>query len=87
MPRLFFHIRSKGKVRSRDYLGLDFPSAETAATEALCKAQGLKTVFEARGEDPRDHALEIENEDGEVVVFLSFADIFDDAVGTGAGRH
>jgi len=40
---------------------------ETAASEALRQAQGLKRVFKARGEDPRDHAIEIENEDGKVV--------------------
>jgi hypothetical protein len=81
MPRFFFHIRSKGNGRSRDNLGLCFPSVETAATEALRQAQGLKRVFEIRGEDPRDHAIEIENEAGDVVLLLSFADIFDDTVG------
>jgi hypothetical protein len=34
-------------------------------------------VFDTRGEDPRDHALEIENAAGDVVLRLSFTDVFD----------
>src|SRR3954452_10848537 len=81
MPRFFFHIRSNGSSRSRDYLGLSFPDVETAADEALRQAQGLKRVFKARGEDPRDHAIEIESEEGDIVLILSFADVFDDTPG------
>ncbi|MPR11064.1 DUF6894 family protein [Microvirga tunisiensis] len=81
MPRFFFHICSNGNGRSCDDLGLDFPSVETACSEALRAAQGLKGAFAARGEDPRDHAIEIENEAGEVVLHLSFSEIFDDSVG------
>jgi len=76
MPRYFFHIRSNGTCRSRDELGLSFPSVETAATEALRQAQGLECVFKDRGEHPQDYALEIEDEVGKVVLLLSFADIF-----------
>ena len=78
MPRFFFHIRSNGNTRSRDDLGLDFSSVETACTEALHAAQDLKRVFAARGEDPRDHALEVENETGNVVLHLPFSEIFVD---------
>ena len=81
MPRFFFHIRSNGNGRSCDDLGLDFPSVETACSEALRAAQGLKGAFAARGEDPQDHAIEIENEAGEVVLHLPFSEIFDDLVG------
>jgi hypothetical protein len=42
MPRFFFHIRSNGNGRSCDDLGLDFPSVETACSEALRAAQDLK---------------------------------------------
>src|SRR4051794_19911010 len=77
MPRFFFHVRSKATGRSRDHLGLVFLSVETACTEALRQAHSLKKLFEARGEDPRSHALEVENEAGEVVLYLSFADVFD----------
>jgi hypothetical protein len=49
--------------------------------EAWRNAQGLETVFQARGEDPQDHSIVIENEAGEVVFIMSFADIFD-----GSGR-
>jgi len=77
MPRFFFHIRTNGHGRSVDDLGLCFPSVEAACNEALRKAQGMRSVFDARGEDPRDHAIEIENEAGDVVFVMSFADIFD----------
>jgi hypothetical protein len=80
MPRFFFHIRSNGNGRSRDDLGIDFPSVETACSEALRVAQDFKGVFAARGQDPRDHAIEIENEAGEIVLHLTFSEIFDDSV-------
>jgi hypothetical protein len=82
MTRYFFHIRSNGAARSCDDLGLDFPSVQAACSEALRKAQALKGVFESCGEDPRDHAIVIENEAGEIVFLMSFADIFD---GSGSG--
>ena len=41
MPRYFFHIRHNGMCRSRDALGLSFPSVETAATEALAERKDL----------------------------------------------
>jgi hypothetical protein len=81
MPRFFFHIRSNGYGRSCDDIGIDFPSGETACSEALRLAQDLKGMFAARGQDPRDHAIEIENEAGEVVLHLSFSEIFDGSVG------
>jgi hypothetical protein len=80
MPRFFFHIHSNGTGRSCDDLGLEFPCVETACSEALRAAQGLKGAFAARGEDPQDHAIEIENEAGEVVLYLPFSEIFDDLV-------
>jgi Tfp pilus assembly ATPase PilU len=76
MPRFFFHIRSNGHGRSHDEFGIDFPSVETACNEALRVAQDLIGVFAARGQDPRDHAIEIENEAGEVVLYLPFPEIF-----------
>jgi hypothetical protein len=81
MPRFFFHIHSNGTGRSCDDLGLDFSSVETACREALRAAQGLKGTFAARGEDPQDHAIEIENEAGEVVLHLPFSEVFGDSVG------
>jgi hypothetical protein len=81
MMRYFFHVRSYGTARSCDDLGLDFPSVKAACSEAMRKAQELKGVFESRGEDPRDHAVVIETEAGEVVFLMSFADIFDALAG------
>ena len=77
MPRFFFHIRSNGQGRSRDELGLDFPNVEIARREALRAAEDLEGVFASRGQDPRDHAVEVENESGEIVLHLSFSKIFD----------
>jgi hypothetical protein len=60
-----------------------WPPPVSACSEALRAAQGLKGAFAARGEDPQDHAIEIENEAGEVVLHLPFSEIFDDLVGVG----
>ena len=38
-------------------------------------AQTLKLVFVAHGHDPRDYAIEVENEAGEVVFRLPFSEI------------
>jgi Tfp pilus assembly ATPase PilU len=77
MPHFFLHIRTHGNGRSFDDLGLDFPSVEAARSEVLRNAQDLRSVFELREEDPQDYSIEIENEAGEVVLDLSFAEIFD----------
>src|SRR5215210_1876680 len=85
MPRFFFHVRSKGHCRSYDEDGLDFPCVKTACSEALRAAQHLISVFAARGQDPRDHAIEIENEAGEIVFHLPFSEIFLRDVNDAAG--
>jgi hypothetical protein len=76
MPRFFVHVRSNGNCWSYDECGLDFPDVETARSQTLRAAHDLIDVFAARGEDPRDHAVEIENEAGEVVWHLPFSEIF-----------
>ena len=81
MPRFFIHVRSNGHCWSYDEDGLDFPNVETARKEVLRAAQDLISVFAARDQDPRDHAVEIENEAGEVVLHLPFSAIFDGSVG------
>jgi hypothetical protein len=77
MPRYFFHIRSTDHGRSHDDLGLDFPSVATAYSETLRAARDLEGVFAARGQDPRDHAIEVTDESGQIVLYLSFSEIFD----------
>jgi hypothetical protein len=77
MPRFFFHIRSADQSLSLDALGLDFPDVETAYDEVLRAAQDLDGVFIARGQDPRDYAIQVENASGELVVYLSFSEVFD----------
>ena len=76
MPRYFVHVRSNGHCWSYDAFGLDFPDGETARRQTLRAAQDLIDVFAARGQDPRDHAVEIENEAGEVVLHMPFSEIF-----------
>ena len=76
MPRFFFHIRSADQSLSLDEPGIDLPDAETACAEALRAAQDLEGLFTARGQDPRDYAVQIENASGELVVYLSFHKIF-----------
>ena len=78
MPRFFFHIWCNDHGLSRDELGLDFPDVETARGKALRAAQDLESVFAARGQDPRDYALQVENALGELVFYLPFSEIFDD---------
>jgi Tfp pilus assembly ATPase PilU len=76
MPRFFVHVRSNGHCWSYDEFGLDFPDVETACSQTLCVAQDLISVFATRDQDPRDHAIEIENEAGEVVLYMPFSEIF-----------
>ena len=80
MPRFFFHIRSNDQSLSQDELGLDFPDVETACSEVLRAARSLEDVFTARGQDPRDHAIEVEDASGEMVFRLPFSDIFDSSL-------
>jgi Domain of unknown function (DUF6894) len=77
MPRFFFHIRSADQSLSLDELGLDLPNVETAYDETLRAAQDLEGVFLTRGQDPQDYAIQVENAFGELVVYLSFSEIFD----------
>jgi Tfp pilus assembly ATPase PilU len=76
MPRFFVHVRSTGRCWSYDEFGLDFPDGETARRQTLRAAHDLIGVFAARGQDPRDHAVEIENEAGEVVWHMPFSELF-----------
>jgi hypothetical protein len=75
MPRFFLHIRGNGQGRSDDECGLDFPDVETARSEVVRAAQELEHIFVARDQDPRDYAIEVENETGEVVFRLPFSEI------------
>lgn len=77
MPRFFFHVRSSDQSLSLDELGLDYPDAKTACSDAVRAARGLEEVFAARGEDPRAFSLEIEDGRGDVVARLPFSEIFD----------
>jgi hypothetical protein len=76
MPRLYFHIRCHGETLSEDEFGLDFPDVVSAHNQALCAARALDGAFAARGKDPKDYTIEVENASGELVVSLSFAAIF-----------
>ena len=75
MPRFFLHIRGKGQRRSDDEFGLEFPNVETARSEVVRAAQDLKYIFADRDQDPRDYAIEVENDTGEVVFCLPFSEI------------
>jgi hypothetical protein len=76
MPRYFFHIRCHGETLSKDEFGLDFPDVVSAHNQALRAARDLDSAFLARGKDPKDCTVEVENTSGELVVSLSFAAIF-----------
>ena len=76
MPRFYFHIRCHGETLSRDDLGLDFPNVVSAHNQALRAAQDLDRVFAAKGRNPDDCTIEVENVSGELVFSLSFAAIF-----------
>jgi hypothetical protein len=77
MPRFFFHVRFDHHDRSLDELGLDFPDVETAHAEAIRAAKDLRDEFTARGQDPRDYAVEVENVSGELVFRLPFSKLLD----------
>ncbi|QRM35637.1 hypothetical protein [Microvirga sp. VF16] len=74
MPRFFFHMRCKGRGVSCDEAGLDYPDVKTAWSAVVQAAQDLKRVFAARGRDPRDYAIEVTNETGEVTFRLPFSE-------------
>jgi hypothetical protein len=73
MPRFYLHICGKDGGMSYDEFGLDYPDVETAWRAVVRAAQNLKHVFAARGHDPRDYAIEVENDPGEVVFRLPFS--------------
>ena len=77
MPRFFFHVRFDHLNRSRDELGLAFPDVETARAEAVRAAKDLRDEFFARGQDPRDYAIEVENVSGKLAFRLPFSELFD----------
>jgi hypothetical protein len=75
MPRFYIHIRCKDEGVSYDDFGLDYPDVETARRAVARAAQDLEGTFAARGQDPRDYAVEVENDTGEVVFRLPFSEI------------
>jgi hypothetical protein len=77
MPRFFFHVRGPDQSLSRDELGLDFPDVETAYLEAFHAAQDLGGEFAARGQSPRDYAIEVVNASDELVFDLPFLEVLD----------
>jgi hypothetical protein len=74
MSRFYLHIRCKDGGMSYDDLGLDYPDVETAWRAVARAAQNLKHVFAARGHDPRDYAIEVEDDTGEIVFRLPFSE-------------
>jgi hypothetical protein len=81
MPRFFFNVRGPCRSLSRDELGLDFPDVETAYLEAFHAAQDLGGEFAARGQNPRDYAIEIVNVSNELVFDLPFLEVLDRRAG------
>ncbi|GEO18018.1 hypothetical protein MAE02_57140 [Microvirga aerophila] len=73
MPRFYLHIRCKDGGMSYDQSGLDYPDVETACHAVVLGARDLKQVFTARGHDPQDYAVEVENDTGKVVFRLPFS--------------
>ncbi|ANY84143.1 hypothetical protein BB934_38510 (plasmid) [Microvirga ossetica] len=59
---------------SYDDFGLDYPDVETAWRAVAWAAQDLKHVFAARGHDPRDYAIEVEDDTGKIVFRLPFSE-------------
>jgi peptide methionine sulfoxide reductase MsrB len=74
MSRFYLHIRCKDGGMSYDDLGLDYPDVETAWRAVARAAQDLKQVFATRGHDPRDYAIEVEDDTGEIVFRLPFSE-------------
>jgi hypothetical protein len=80
MPHFFFHVRGARQELSRDELGLDFPDVETAYRETFCAARDIRAVFTARGRQPRDYTIEVENAANELVFRLPFSEALDHRV-------
>jgi hypothetical protein len=77
VPRLFFHVRGIHQELSRDELGLDVPDVETAYLMTISAARDLRSVFAARGQNPRDYTIEVTTAVDELVFELPFSVVFD----------
>jgi hypothetical protein len=77
VPRLFFHVRGIHQELSRDELGLDVPDVETAYLMTISAARDLRSVFAARGQNPRDYTIEVTTAADELVFELPFSVVFD----------
>jgi hypothetical protein len=77
VPRLFFHVRGIHQELSRDELGLDVPDVETAYFMTISAARDLRSVFAARGQNPRDYTIEVTTAADELVFELPFSVAFD----------
>jgi hypothetical protein len=75
MSRFFFHVYDDLDVP--DLEGLDLPDAEAARREAIRNARALACEQISKGHLHLAHRIDIEDEAGEVVASVTFAEAFE----------
>lgn len=72
MPRFFFRVVDDMVAEDED--GLELPDLSAAEKEALRSARALACEQVAQGELHLEHRIEVEDESGERVLIVRFAD-------------
>jgi hypothetical protein len=74
MPRYFFHIFNHEIVMDEE--GIDLPDLEAAREVALDSARDLVCESVHQGHLNLDHRLEVNDENGETLIVLTFREAF-----------
>jgi hypothetical protein len=76
MQRYFFDFR-QGDEFTRDAVGSEFPTAETAYLEAYKAAEAMWSELLACRRDPRRCSFEVRASDGDLLFVLPFGELLD----------
>ncbi|HEU0134705.1 MAG TPA: hypothetical protein VFR28_07765 [Allosphingosinicella sp.] len=79
MPRFFFHVFDD--LESRDDEGIDLPDSEAARGAALAGARAMMCDQVAKGRLSLHHRIEVEDQEGAVILTLPFRDAVEVEVG------
>lgn len=74
MPRFYFHVRDD--LDAYDHEGREFTCFEQAVVQATHEARDLAAHDLRAGHLNLDHGLEIATEEGDVVLTMSFREVF-----------
>ena len=74
MPRFFFDYRDGRGGLERDDDGVEFPSLEAAYKDATQAARDMHAEAQCEGQNAIDHAFEIRDKSGRMLLVLPFAE-------------